>query len=376
MIKTLSPYNSTTTANTTEKTAEIMSRYRPIAPKPESSVDSSMSESPNKIRQSCYLRDFWPQLQVRPTRTRKRVRTAMSPPTFNNLKRPRSLSLGLSSPAHLTSPAKNLSFQGFAHVPQLTLPNLPGLGLPSPNNNFENQTTTSSSNLVTLSLLPCTPQTPELRNCMEPLGGVNTIDLNKMAVIPEEKDLLLQLQAPSSTTSVISPQPIRPVGSSITVGCISEGTSLNPAVQVPKKQEEVEEEVESETLPAIISDSNNKVRMANSAYKEMVGQPECSWLDCMVTNNDGKLGGHSCKRICGGVMLRFCDSNKVPAISSSSNGFSCWVRIEWGSVGNKNSINAFCDVIRLSCESKDYLFSWRFHTQPTTGETSQSSCDA
>ncbi|KAK1561992.1 hypothetical protein Q3G72_004561 [Acer saccharum] len=70
---------------------------------------------------------------------------------------------------------------------------------------------------------------------------------NKVAVIPEEKDLLLQLQAPSSTTSVISPQPIRPVGSSITVGCISENTSLNPAVQVPKKPEEVEEEVESES---------------------------------------------------------------------------------------------------------------------------------
>ncbi|KAK1576030.1 hypothetical protein Q3G72_010290 [Acer saccharum] len=159
-------------------------------------------------------------------------------------------------------------------------------------------------------------------------------DHNKVAVIQEEKDLLLQLQAPSFTTSVISPQPIRPVGSSITVGCISENTSLNPAVQVPKKPEEVEEEVQSETLPAIISDSNNKVRMANSAYKEMVGQPECSWLDCMETNNDGKLGDHSCKRICGEVMLRFCDSNKVPAISSSSNGFSCWVRIEWGSVGN------------------------------------------
>ncbi|KAK0597075.1 hypothetical protein LWI29_021601 [Acer saccharum] len=70
---------------------------------------------------------------------------------------------------------------------------------------------------------------------------------NKVAVIPEEKDLLLQLQAPSSTTSVISPQPIQPVGSSITVGCISEKTSLNPAVQVPKKPEEVEEEVESES---------------------------------------------------------------------------------------------------------------------------------
>ncbi|KAK1578309.1 hypothetical protein Q3G72_029239 [Acer saccharum] len=64
---------------------------------------------------------------------------------------------------------------------------------------------------------------------------------NKVAVILEEKDLLLQLQAPSSTTSVISPQPILLVGSSITVGYINENTSLNPAMQVPKKPEEVEE---------------------------------------------------------------------------------------------------------------------------------------
>ncbi|KAL5777586.1 hypothetical protein ACOSP7_010512 [Xanthoceras sorbifolium] len=358
MIKTLTPYS---TAATPEKTAEIMSRYRPIAPKPEASLNS-MSESA-KIRQSPYLRNLWPQLQARPTRTRKRGRTAMSPPTLD-LKRPKTLALGLSSPTHLTSPAKNLSFQGFAHAPQLTLPNSSALSA-----NLENPTTTAS-NLVTLPLLPCTPQTPELKNCTEPLGGVKIIDLNKVAESPEEKDLLLQLQAPS-TTNVISPQPVRPVGSSISVGCIKEDPSLTPAVQVPKKPEEVEEEVESESLPAIITDSNNKVRMANSAYKEMVGQPECSWLDSMVTN-DGKLGGRSCKRICGEVMLHFCDSEGVHAVSS--NGFTCWVRIEWGSVGKKNSINAFCDVIRLSCESKDYLFAWRFHTH--TRDTSQSSCDA
>jgi hypothetical protein len=189
------------------------------------------------------------------------------------------------------------------------------------------------------------------------------IDLNILAEIPEEDDLLQQLQAPPTTGSinnVIAPQPIRPVGSSISVGSINEDRSLTPAVQ--KKPEEVEEEVESEALPAVISDSNNKVRMANSAYKEMVGQPECSWLDSMVAS--------SSKRISGEVMLHLSDSS-VPV--SSSNGFSCWVRIEWGSEGKKSSINAFCDVIRLSCESKNYLFTWRFHTH--TREASQSSCN-
>ena len=53
-------------------------------------------------------------------------------------------------------------------------------------------------------------------------------------------------------------------------------------MKLPKKSEEVEEEVDSEALPGVISDSNNKVRLANSAYKKMVGQPKCPWLDSMV----------------------------------------------------------------------------------------------
>ncbi|KAE8057046.1 hypothetical protein FH972_013768 [Carpinus fangiana] len=328
MIKTLNPYS-------TAKTAEIMSRYRPIAPKPEAPTDPSRSESPSisqKIRQSPYLRNLWPHLQARPTRTRKRGRSAISLPS---LKRPRTHILGFASPF------------GF---PQL----------PTPHEAPEQPATPPG--LVTLPLLPCPiPAAPEV---VKTCGEEKVIDLNSLAEIPEEKDLLQQLQAPpttgSSINNVIAPQPIRPVGSSISVGSINEDPSLTPAVQ--KKPEEVEEEVESEALPAVISDSNNKVRMANSAYKEMVGQPECSWLDSMVAS--------SSKRISGEVMLHLSDSS-VPV--SSSNGFSCWVRIEWGSEGKKSSINAFCDVIRLSCESKNYLFTWRFHTH--TREASQSSCN-
>ncbi|KAK6245901.1 hypothetical protein QQP08_023036 [Theobroma cacao] len=363
MIKTLNPYS------TTAKTAEIMSRYRPIAPKPEVPANSLNENSAmsQKIRQSPYLRNLWPQLQARPTRTRKRGRAALSPPT---LKRARTHVLGLSSPSLVTSPAKNLSLQGFSHgIPQLSVPNFVNTG-----GGLESSCAPPAS-LVTLPLLPCPPSGPiaakkatlPALNCMEPCGGEKVIDLNTVAEIPEEKDLLKQLQGPV-TSGVIAPQPIRPVGSSISVGCISEDPSLTPPMQVPKKSEEVEEEVESEALPAVISDSNNKVRLANSAYKEMVGQPECPWLDSMVTV-EGRAGGNSCKRICGEVMLHLSDS-RVPV---TSNRFSCWVRIDWGSDGKKSSINAFCDVIRLSCQSKDYLFTWRFHTH--NREATHSSCN-
>ncbi|XP_011013752.1 PREDICTED: uncharacterized protein LOC105117702 [Populus euphratica] len=352
MIKTLSPCSNTA------KTAEIMSRYRPIAPRPEGSA-SSMDESSSmsqKIRESPYLRTLWPQMQARPTRTRKRGRAVVSPP---NIKRPRTHLLGLSSPSHETSPAKHLSLQGFVHgIPQLPVPNLVGV-----NSGLENSVT-MSSNLVTLPLLQSPTTVTVVANqaavpepsCLEP-NRDKVIDLNTVAEFPEEKDLLQQLQVPP-TNNVIAPQPVRLVGSSISIACISEDPSFIPLVRVPKKPEEVEEEVESQVLPTVISDSNNKVRLANSAYKEMVGQPECSWLDSMMTG-DGSFAGRSCKRICGEVELHLSDL-RVP---ESSNGFSCWVRIEWCNKGTKNVIVTFCDVIRLSCASKDYLFSWRFHTR-------------
>ncbi|PSR99916.1 Histidine-rich glycoprotein [Actinidia chinensis var. chinensis] len=348
MIQALNP------ASNTAKTAEIMSRYRPIAPKPEvANTTTTTSEGScvsQKIRQSPYLRNVWPHLQARPTRTRKRGRTSLAP-LPPAAKRPRTQLFGLSSPA------KSLSMQGFTHglagLSQLPLP-----GLITLNADPENPAQTPS-NLVTLPLLPCPSSLPIMAH--QPATTTipeNGIDLNREAEIPEEKDFLQQLQGPVSP-GVIAPQPVRPVGSSISVGSINE--DLTSAAQAPKKREEVEEEVESEALPAVVSDSNNKVRLANAAYKEMVGQPECSWLDSMVTCS-------SCKRICGEVMLQFSDAS-VPV---KSNGFSCWVTIEWGSNGKNSSVHTFCDVIRLSCESKDYLFAWRFHTR----EASESGSNA
>jgi hypothetical protein len=202
------------------------------------------------------------------------------------------------------------------------------------------------------------------------------IDLNNTKVeIPQERDLLQQLQKPASSNTnnvinVIVPQPIRPIGSCISVGCINEvSVSTIPYVtqQKPKKPEELEQEVESEELPAVISDSYNRVRMVNSAYKEMVGQPECPWLEI-------QCGSSSCKRISGEVTLHLSDSTSN--IPISSNGFSCWVRIEWeNNDQKKNCVNAFCDVVKLCCDqSRDYVFTWRFHTR--TREASQSSCNA
>lgn len=362
MIKTLNPYPNQA------KTAEIMSRYRPIAPKPETpnSMTEGSSSLAQKMKHSPYLRNLWPHLQSRPTRTRKRGRAAWSLPP-SALKRQKTHILGFCHPLHVTSPAKNLSLQGYAPPP---------LPFPHPNHGFGvlnrgmDRNTLINPSLVTLPLLPCSPgghatNLNSITTTTKPCGG-RVADLNTKPSVPEERDLLQQLQKPVSN-NVIYPQAVRPIGSSITVVCMREDPTLKSVAQTPKGPQEVEEEVESEAFPVVVSDSNHRVRMANSAYKEMVGQPVCPWLESMV--NDG-AGNPQCKRISGEIALNLCDSD----ISTSSNGFSCWVRIEWQAEQKKFCVNAFCDVMKLTCESRDYLFTWRFHTR--TKEACQSSCTA
>lgn len=169
--------------------------------------------------------------------------------------------------------------------------------------------------------------------------------------VPEELDLLPKLQEPAvKKPAVISPRPVRPVGSSIIVKSISDDPESETMAKGP---EEVEELAEAEESPAIVSDSNNKVRVANSAYREMVGQPECGWLDCAA----GKIGGAS-KRIGGEVSLHFGDLK----FEMSARGFTCRVEIEWGRHGEKKCVSAWCSGVKLACKNKDYQFLWRFHT--------------
>ncbi|KAF5766709.1 hypothetical protein HanRHA438_Chr15g0730971 [Helianthus annuus] len=347
MLQTLNPYTPTA------KTAEIMARYRPIAPKPQASnaAGGGGGNSPNAgggdegsgsgsgasgsrvsgsgscssppsmsptIRQSPYLRNVWPHLQLRPTRTRKRGRTSLGPPPAA-FKRPRTLLQGLSPPFHITSPpARTISIQGFA-----------------------------PTTLVTLPLLPTHPMQSQ----------PDVIDLNKAAEIPEEKDLLAQLQKP--TSNVISPTPNRLVSSTVSIRAVKlddTGSSGSSRHITLKKPEEIEKELESQTLPAFVSDSNNRVRLVNSSYQNMVGQPNCGWVESMVT------GEVACRSICGNVVLDFVDlKDEDDDLRVCSGGFSCWARIEWGANGKRNIVNAFGEGMRVACESKDYKFAWRFH---------------
>ncbi|XP_042506663.1 uncharacterized protein LOC122083059 [Macadamia integrifolia] len=359
------------------KTDQIMSRYRPIAPKPQLSthhhpiLDSTSTPPQKPQRPLPFLRNLSPHLQTRSYRgCRKRTKVGFSP--CNSKRSTTTTLLEFSSSSLHAAASSSSSSSPLAANTLLNLSMRQGFTrvLPKP--------TTRSANLATLPLLPHPSPAAHAGALTRSLPATNyfsqfddsdekALDLNSpTSEFPREEDHPLQkLHAPPQLScKVIAPQPLRPIGSSISVGWISENpssistyTSCAMPTRAPKRPEEVEEEVESEVLPAVISDSNNKVRLANSAYKEMVGQPECSWLDATY---DARVSGGACKRIGGEVTLQLPDAAAVPP---ASNGFSCKVKIEWGSDGKKGFIYAPCDVIRLACVSKDYLFTWRFHTR-------------
>ncbi|PIN05149.1 hypothetical protein CDL12_22311 [Handroanthus impetiginosus] len=336
MIRTINPYGSA-------RTAEILSRYRPIAPKPETPAGGSTPENensamPQSIRKSPYLRNVWAHLQARPTRTRKRGRTtAFSPPS---VRRTRTCLQGLSPPySPPGAGTRNPAMHGFSHTGDGLAP--PQISLVPLKCGLDTAVTTLAET-VALPLLRYPTQLPILiaENCRKSLDLNANVDQR-----PQELDFMPQLREPVKP-SVISPRPVRPVGSTIVVRSLIRKTVT--LATGPKKAEEVEKEAEAEAVPVVISDSRNRVRLTNSAYKEMVGQPECCWLDAC---------GGACKRIGGEVALRFEEWRPEMPV----HGFRCRVRIEWESNGKKSCVEGLCKGEKLDCDGKDYQILWRFN---------------
>ncbi|XP_066395103.1 uncharacterized protein [Miscanthus floridulus] len=309
-------------ADTAIKANEILARFRPIAPKPTlaaaaSPVAQAAAEgvvAANRVL--CHL-------QSRPCRARKRGR-----PTVVPVSPPKSGS-GAQSPAKRKRAA--------TPYPPLRCAAATGAH--------------ASADVPVSARLP----PPSL-----PPASAGADDLAKVAAegrdVPVERDLLRKLLEPK----VISPRAVRPVCSAIHVGCIHRtGATCTDAVSKTAVQVEVELEVDA--LPAVVSDSNNRVRLVNDAYKEMVGQPECPWLDALAATS---------RRISGEVALVVADQSSLP---ETYGAFTCTAKIEWEDDGKLTSIAVPCDVSRLHCESRDYLFTWRFRTADADASVGHSS---
>jgi hypothetical protein len=295
-------------ADAAVKANEILARFRPIAPKPTLAAEGVVAAN----RVLCHL-------QGRPCRARKRGRpgpAVVAPSPESGLQPPakRKRATTPYPPLRCTGPRASAAVPGSAGLP------LASASLP-------------------------------------PAGAGAAEDLAKVAAegrhVPVERDLLRKLLEPK----VISPRAVRPVCSAIHVGCIHRADATCAAA-VSKTAVRVEAELEVDALPAVVSDASNRVRLVNDAYKEMVGQPECPWLDAVAATS---------RRISGEVALVVANQSSLP---ESYGVFTCTAKIEWEDDGKVASIDVPCDVSRLQCESREYLFVWRFRTADADADAS------
>ncbi|KAF8664278.1 hypothetical protein HU200_054823 [Digitaria exilis] len=301
------------------KANEILARFRPIAPKPTLAAAAAAAAAAPMAQAAAdgvvAANRVLCQLQSRPCRARKRGRPTVVPPPAMPPKSPGAKRKSAAAPPY------------------------PPLRCAAATDAVVATATRAHVSVVVPGSSAC-------------LAGEGLVGM-KVAVeerdVPVERDLLRKLLEPK----VISPRAVRPVCSTIYAECIRRrrtDASSTAAAAISKTAAEVEAELEGEALPAVVSDSSNRVRLVNDAYKEMVGQPECPWLDAVAALS---------RRISGEVVLVVADESSLP---ESYDTFTCAAKIEWEYDGKLSSVSAPCDVRRLQCESRDYLFTWRFRT--------------
>lgn len=164
--------------------------------------------------------------------------------------------------------------------------------------------------------------------------------------------------SPLHAPKVITPQPIRLVGSMVSLESVSEtqnGDALIGTLELVKQQ------LEEGNLPGFITDASNVVRWVNSAYKVMVGQPECPWL--ASTMKEG--GGGFSPTITGEVFLS-CNV-EVPRLAAS---FSGRVNVQWTrNTGERSCMTLPCDVSAYVDSYFKRMWLWRFDIQASLSLT-------
>lgn len=148
---------------------------------------------------------------------------------------------------------------------------------------------------------------------------------------------------------VIAPQPLRAVGSTITVQSID---TMNPnAYPLAESYETVQESLNKGEMPSVITDLRFRVRWVNTAYKRLVGQPKCSWLATTVGDDEAAAAAIP-HRLAGDVSL-ICDGMALP---EGVPAFTCRVGIQWSHQGEHSAMSVPSQVARLDDDS----YVWRF----------------
>ncbi|OEL28328.1 hypothetical protein BAE44_0010652, partial [Dichanthelium oligosanthes] len=156
---------------------------------------------------------------------------------------------------------------------------------------------------------------------------------------------------------VIRPCPAHPQRITISIDYSNIiGANLALVVAMSKKTtREVEAELElPDTLPAIVSGHKNIcVHLTNDAFKAMVGQPLCPWLDSL-------LGTGVSRRINGEVVLDVWMLSTSSRLPSTGGAFPCTMWILWECEDVIASLTVPCVFEVLTDNSIDYCFIWRF----------------
>ncbi|CAN6289035.1 unnamed protein product [Urochloa humidicola] len=181
---------------------------------------------------------------------------------------------------------------------------------------------------------------------------------NVERLFPIERDLISKLQV----TKVIKPRPTRPKRTTIFIDCsniVDSSTNMSVEVAMSKKTpREVVAELElPDALPAIVSGkNNNRVHLANNAYKKMVGQPLCPWLGSLP-------GAGTSRRINGEVFLYVQSFGPLSCLPSTRCAFPCTAKISWQHEDATASLTVPCAFEHLTDNSNDYCFIWRFDSK-------------
>ncbi|KAK9278175.1 hypothetical protein L1049_027735 [Liquidambar formosana] len=194
----------------------------------------------------------------------------------------------------------------------------------------------SGDTVVTLPLLPETPDRKDSPARASPT--TDHPDLTTTATIKQVKNVPIWLNFNNSMSdimnrqvhgfcgsdrTVVMPQPVRPVGSCVTVECVTDTWVDVAGEGLGCTDEERRKNLEWDTCPAFISDGLNRVTWTNRAYRRMVGQVDLSEEEMMVW-----------------LVMKEGVPVTYPA-------FTCRVRLQYTCGKERSSLTLPCDVWRM-----------------------------
>ncbi|XP_043704034.1 uncharacterized protein LOC122654119 isoform X2 [Telopea speciosissima] len=134
---------------------------------------------------------------------------------------------------------------------------------------------------------------------------------------------------------VVMPQPVRPVGSLVTVERVTEGY-VDGEEGLGYTDEERRKNLERDTCPGFISDGVNRVEWTNEAYRKMIGE-----------GDEREMREGDLHQIVWLVM-----KERLPLMYTA---FACRVRLQYTCRKERHSLTVPCDVWRMDGGG----FAWR-----------------